>query len=219
MRIQLRAPWLALSACRSFPALPSPAHPADGCCDPDPELNRRSPGWEARQRRVDHPVAQILTVGSRHARPPSNTGRATRILCLQRESPPDSEKTERALGVDLHDSAGLILPDEEEEDGGAVHGGPRRVPTENASASTSERRHSSVDRRFASPERTPVARSRWRRSRWREAVLRRPSRPSCSPRRDCDPAASEPGLPCTWLEGRSAASPGLPPEAKAGRTG
>jgi hypothetical protein len=57
MRIQLRAPWLALSACRSFPALPSPAHPTDGCCDPDPELNRRSSGWEARQRRVDHPVS------------------------------------------------------------------------------------------------------------------------------------------------------------------
>ena len=56
MRIQLRAPGLALSACRSLPRLPSPTDPADGCCDPNPELHGRLPGWEARQRRVDHPV-------------------------------------------------------------------------------------------------------------------------------------------------------------------
>jgi hypothetical protein len=97
MRIQLRAPGLALSACRSLPRLPSPTDPADGCCDPNPELHGRSPGWEARQRRVDHPVPQILAVGPCHARPPSNTGRATRILRLKQEPPPDSEKTERAL--------------------------------------------------------------------------------------------------------------------------
>jgi hypothetical protein len=97
MRIQLRAPGLALSACRSLPRVPSPTDPADGCCDPNPELHGRSPGWEARQRRVDHPVPQILAVGPCHARPPSNTGRATRILRLKQEPPPDSEKTERAL--------------------------------------------------------------------------------------------------------------------------
>jgi len=57
MRIQLRAPGLPLWACRSLPRLPRPAHPADGCCDPNPELHGRAPGWEARQRRVDHPVA------------------------------------------------------------------------------------------------------------------------------------------------------------------
>ena len=57
MWIQLRAPGLALSACCSLPRLPSPTNPADGGCDPNPKLHGRAPGWEARQRRVDHPVA------------------------------------------------------------------------------------------------------------------------------------------------------------------
>jgi hypothetical protein len=57
MRIQLRAPGLALSVCRSLPCLPSPTNPADRGRDPNPELHGRTPGWEARQRRVDHPVA------------------------------------------------------------------------------------------------------------------------------------------------------------------
>jgi hypothetical protein len=34
MRIKLRAPRLALSACRSLPRLPSPTDPADGCAIP-----------------------------------------------------------------------------------------------------------------------------------------------------------------------------------------
>jgi len=70
MRIQLRAPGLALPACRSPSRLPSPTNPADSGRDPNLELHGRAPGWEARQRRVDHPVAQILTVGPCHARPP-----------------------------------------------------------------------------------------------------------------------------------------------------
>src|SRR4051794_15186748 len=108
MRIQLRATGLALSACRSFPAPPSPAHPADRGRDPNPELPRRAPGREPRQRRVDHPGAQILTVGPRHARPPSNTGRATRILGLGQEPTPDSEKTERALANSDHQNATVL---------------------------------------------------------------------------------------------------------------
>jgi hypothetical protein len=56
MRIQLRAPRLALSACRSLAAPPSPADPDDGRRNSNPELHRRPPGWQTRQRCVDHPV-------------------------------------------------------------------------------------------------------------------------------------------------------------------
>ena len=80
MRIKLGAPWLALAARRSFTTAPCATNPDDGCRDPNPELHGRAPGWEARQRRVDHPVSQILAIGPCHARPPSNTGRATRTL-------------------------------------------------------------------------------------------------------------------------------------------
>jgi hypothetical protein len=57
MRIQLRAPGLPLSARGALAAVPSPANPADGGRDPNPEPRCRLPGWKARQRRVDHPVA------------------------------------------------------------------------------------------------------------------------------------------------------------------
>ena len=80
MRIQLGAPRLSLSACRSLPALPSPPNPADGG-RPNLELHRRAPGPKARQRCIDHPVPQSPAVGPCHARPPSHPGQATRILC------------------------------------------------------------------------------------------------------------------------------------------
>jgi hypothetical protein len=97
MQIQLRAPWLALAAGHSFTRAPRATSPDDGCRDPHPEPHGCAPGRQSRQHRVDHPVSQILAVGPCHARPPSNTGRATRTLQPQPKPLPDSVITERAL--------------------------------------------------------------------------------------------------------------------------
>jgi hypothetical protein len=78
MRIKLRAPRLSLSARGALAAVDSPADPYDCRRDANPEPHRRLPGWQSRQGRVDHPVSQILAVGPCHARPPSESERATR---------------------------------------------------------------------------------------------------------------------------------------------
>ena len=97
MGIELRASRLALRARLALSGLARPAHPDDGGGDPNPKADRSLPGRHARQRRINHPIPQILTVGPRHARLPSNPGRRTRMLSINREAPPESERPERAL--------------------------------------------------------------------------------------------------------------------------
>ncbi len=68
MGIKFGAPRLALPARPALSALPRPAHPDHGGGDPNPEPDCRLPGRHARQRRINHPIPQILAVGPRHAR-------------------------------------------------------------------------------------------------------------------------------------------------------
>src|SRR4051812_12310406 len=98
MGIELRASRLALRARGALSGLARPAHPDDRGSDPAPEADRSLPGRHARQRRINHSIPQILTVGPRHAPPPPDPGRRTRMLHINRESPPESERAEHALG-------------------------------------------------------------------------------------------------------------------------
>src|SRR3954467_13900813 len=99
MGIELRASRLALRARRALSGLARPAHPDDRGSDPDPEADRSLPRRHARQRRINHSIPQILTVGPRHAPPPPDPGRRTRMLLINRESPPESERAEHALAL------------------------------------------------------------------------------------------------------------------------
>jgi hypothetical protein len=84
LRIELGAPRLILTARRPLTARAPPAHPHNRRGDPDLELGRRQPGRHPAQRRVNHTIAQILALSSRHGRPPSPKEQRThtvRAIC------------------------------------------------------------------------------------------------------------------------------------------
>ena len=97
LRIELGAPWLALTARRPLTARARPAHPYNRRGDPDLELGRRSPGRQPAKHRIDHTITQILAVSLRHGRPPSPKEQRTRTVCPIWESLQESEKPEPAL--------------------------------------------------------------------------------------------------------------------------
>ena len=98
VRIEFRAARLALLARPAFAVRERPAHPDNRRClantEPRRGLPRRAPG----QRRVNHPISQILAVGSRHALPPSLSRHRTRSVRALWESQTESEIGEHALG-------------------------------------------------------------------------------------------------------------------------
>lgn len=107
MRIEFRAAWLALLARRTVAGLAGPANPHDRCGLANPETGCSLSCRRARQRGVDYAITQILTVGSRHASPPSLSRQRTRIIRAICESRSESKINEPALAERMIQLSGL----------------------------------------------------------------------------------------------------------------